>query len=154
MISPEQVGERYLALHHRMHRAFDDQMCRCGLSLARTKVLSRLRQGPVRQNVLAVELGVSPHTVTDIVDGLERDGLAERQSDPADRRAKLVAMTSAGQAALTVAAATRERLLRQVFGVLSPQDTEALIRVIAALEAATAALPGCALAGQAGQAGG
>ena len=49
MITPEQVGERYLAVHHRMFRAVNDEMNACGLSMARTKVLRRLHdQGPTR----------------------------------------------------------------------------------------------------------
>src|ERR1039457_4062635 len=117
MVSTEQLGERYLAVHHRMHRAVDDEMCRSGLSLARTKVLIRLGRGPTRQSVLAAGLGVAPHTITDIVDALERDGLAQRLADPTDRRAKLVAMTAAGHAALAVASATRERLLKRKYSV-------------------------------------
>ncbi len=47
--------------------------------MARTKVLRRLdEQGPTRQNVLATDFGLSPHSITDIVDGLERLGMAER----------------------------------------------------------------------------
>ena len=45
--------------------------------------------------------------------------MAERRPDPTDRRAKLVAITDAGEASLDVANATRERLLTQVFGALS-----------------------------------
>ena len=104
MITPEQVGERYLTVHHRMLRAVNDQMTECGLSMARTKVLMRLReQGPTRQSVLAADLGLSPHSITDIVDALERLGLAERRPDATDRRAKLVAITAAGESRLDVA---------------------------------------------------
>ena len=39
MITAEQLGERYLAVHHRMFRAVNDEMSGCGLSIARTKVL-------------------------------------------------------------------------------------------------------------------
>jgi hypothetical protein len=61
MITTEQVGERYLAVHHRMFRAVTDAMSGCGLSMARTKVLLRLReQSPVRQNALAADFGLSP----------------------------------------------------------------------------------------------
>src|ERR1700683_5448014 len=117
MITPEQVGERYLAVHHRMFRAVNDEMNGCGLSMARTKVLRRLHeQGPARQNVLAADLGLSPHSITDVVDGLERVGLAERRADPTDRRAKLVAITDAGEGGLDVATITRERPAQQIFG--------------------------------------
>src|SRR5208337_5346615 len=117
MVTPEQVGERYLAVHHRMLRAVNDEMNGCGLSMARTKMLRRLHeQGPTRQSVLAADFGLSPHSITDVVDALERQGLAERRPDATDRRAKLVAITEAGQAYLRVASAARERLLGQIYG--------------------------------------
>jgi DNA-binding MarR family transcriptional regulator len=141
MITPEQLGERYLAVHHRMFRAVNDEMNGCGLSMARTKVLRRLHeQGPTRQNVLAAEFGLSPHSITDIVDGLERHGLAERRPDPTDRRAKLVAITEAGEAGLGVANATRERLLRQIFGALGEADRATFLRLLDSLDGAAGQL--------------
>ena len=141
MITPEQVGERYLAVHHRILRAANDEMSGCGLSMARTKVLRRLReQGPTRQNVLAAEFGLSPHSITDIVDGLERHGLAERRPDPTDRRAKLVAITEAGEAGLDVANAALERLLKRVFGALSEADRATLLRLLDGLDEAAQGL--------------
>jgi DNA-binding MarR family transcriptional regulator len=137
MMTPEQVGERYLAVHHRMFRAVSDQMNGCGLSMSRTKVLRRLHeQGPTRQSVLAADFGLSPHSITDIVDGLERIGLAARRPDPADRRAKLVAITDAGEASLDVANATRERLLTQIFGALTEDDRATLLRLLGSLDEA------------------
>jgi DNA-binding MarR family transcriptional regulator len=143
MITPEQVGDRYLAVHHRMLRAVNDEMSGCGLSLARTKVLMRLSvQGALRQSALAAELGLAPHSITDIVDALERAGLAERQPDPTDRRAKLVAITSQGQACLGVANATRDRLLTQIFGALSQEERATLLRLLDTLDEAAQAVDG------------
>jgi DNA-binding MarR family transcriptional regulator len=137
MITPEQLGERYLAVHQRMFRAVNDEMNGCGLSLARTKVLMRLHdQGPTRQSVLAADMGLAPHSITDIVDGLERQGLAERRPDATDRRAKLVAITAAGEACLGVANATRQRLLTQIFGSLGEADRATLIRLLGSLDEA------------------
>ena len=137
MITAEQAGERYLAVYHRMFRAVNDEMNGCGLSMARTKVLRQLsEQGPTRQNLLATHFGLSPHSITDIVDGLERHGLAQRRPDATDRRAKLVAITEAGQACLDVANATRERLLTQIFGALSEADRETFIRLLDSLDEA------------------
>ncbi len=137
MITPEQMGERYIAFHHRMFRAVNDEMNACGMSMARTKVLSRLHeQGPTRQNVLATELGLSPHSITDIVDTLERLGHAERRPDPTDRRAKLVAITEAGEAGLEVAKATKQRLLQHIFGAMSEEDRVTFIRLLDGLDEA------------------
>jgi DNA-binding MarR family transcriptional regulator len=135
MITPEQAGERYLAVHHRMFRAVNDAMSECGLSLARTKVLTRLaEQGPTRQSTLAADFGLAPHSITDIVDALERQGLAERRPDATDRRAKLVAITDAGEACLEVASAARERLLKQIFGALNQEDRATWLRLLDVLD--------------------
>jgi DNA-binding MarR family transcriptional regulator len=141
VISAEHMGERFITVYHRLHRVADDYMSASGLSLSRTKVLRQLqRSGPTRQGVLAVHFGVVPHSITDIVDGLERDGLAERLPDPADRRAKLVALTDKGAAALMVAGAARERLLNHVFGAIDPDEREVLTGLLDRLEAAAAAI--------------
>ena len=137
MVTPELVGERYLAAHHRMFRAVNDEMSGRGLSMARTKMLRRLHeQGPTRPSVLAADFDLSPHSITDIVDGLERLGLAERRPDPADRRAKLVVITAAGLSALDVANVTRERLLTQIFGALTEDDRVTLLRLLGRLDEA------------------
>jgi len=140
-MSPEQLGELYLEVHHRMHRAFDGGMCASGLSLARTKVLAQLqRGGPVRPSVLAAGFGFAPRTITELVDTLERDGLAARQPDPTDRRALLVTLTSEGEAALAVAFATRTRLMKQVFGALAADDRATMARLLHVLDEATSPL--------------
>jgi DNA-binding MarR family transcriptional regulator len=140
MTSPEQLGELYLEIHHRMRRAFDGGMSACGLSLARTKVLSQLQRGPARPSVLAAEFGFAPRTVTELVDTLERDDLVTRQADPTDRRALLVALTSEGEAALAVAHATRARLMKQVFGALGGDDRATMARLLQTLDDAMAEL--------------
>jgi DNA-binding MarR family transcriptional regulator len=138
-MSPEQLGELYLQVHHRMRRAFDGGMSACGLSLARTKVLSQLKYGgPARPSVLATEFGFAPRTVTELVDTLERDGLATRQADPTDRRALLVALTSEGEAALTVARTARARLMKQVFGALDADDRATMARLLQTIDDAMA----------------
>jgi DNA-binding MarR family transcriptional regulator len=137
MTTAEQVGERYMAVHRRMFRVVNDEMSGCGLSMARTKVLLRLReQGPTRQSALAADFELSPHTISDLVDGLERLGMAERRPDATDRRAKLVAITEVGEAALDVANVTRERLVRQIFGALSEADRTTLLRLLDSMDEA------------------
>jgi DNA-binding MarR family transcriptional regulator len=135
------MGERFISVYHRLHRVADDYMSASGLSLARTKVLRQLqRSGPTRQGALAVHFGVVPHSITDIVDGLERDGLAQRQPDPADRRAKLVALTDKGASALLVAGAAREKLFNQVFGAIGPDEREVMAGLLDRLEKAASAI--------------
>jgi len=79
------------------------QMLRDALNLGRgsgrVRALLQLADGPLSLSGLAEALGVDAPYATLIVDTLEERGLAERQADPADRRRKLVSLTSDGRAA-------------------------------------------------------
>ncbi len=54
-------------------------------------------QEPRRQLTLAHELGIDRTVMTYLLDDMEKAGLVERQPDPADRRARLIAVTPAGR---------------------------------------------------------
>ena len=53
-----------------------------------------------RQLDLAAQLGVDRTVMTYLLDDLEKAGLVERQPDPSDRRARLIAATEKGREAL------------------------------------------------------
>jgi DNA-binding MarR family transcriptional regulator len=96
-VSPVDVGQAYLGLHHQLHRLVDQKMSSAGLSLARFKVLLQLcERGAMNQATLAGRLNLAPRSVTEIVDALERDGLVARAADAHDRRARIVTLTAAG----------------------------------------------------------
>lgn len=68
-----------------------------GLNMARVHLLWLLHHdGASTQQALARTLGVSPANITGLVDGLERNGYAERRPHPTDRRATLVTLTERG----------------------------------------------------------
>ncbi len=114
-----ELGQLYLQLHGRLHRLVDDAMTAEGVSLSRCKVLTLLAdRGPLNQAAIAAEFGFAPRSVTDLIDGLERDGLAERLDDPADRRSRLVRITTTGARARESAVAVRNALFEQVFTAL------------------------------------
>ena len=66
-------------------------------SLERAGMLFRLKAGACRPGWLAQHDTRSPSAVTEIVEGLERDGFVRRESDAADRRAVRVALTADGR---------------------------------------------------------
>jgi DNA-binding MarR family transcriptional regulator len=91
---------------------------RDGLSLTAASTLRRLdRSGPQRLCDLYAPEGVSQPAMTQLVTRLEKEGLAERGSDPADGRVVVVSITEAGREAVERrrrgnAAALAERLDR------------------------------------------
>ena len=118
-VSPFELGQLYLELHHRFHRVVDEAMTGAGLSMSRAKVLNQLAEhGPMNQAALATRLGFAARSVTDTVDALEREGLAARSLDPHDRRARVVEMTPAGSTALADAMAVKRKTMDEIFGAL------------------------------------
>jgi DNA-binding MarR family transcriptional regulator len=114
------------------HRALDRLMKAQGASLARTKLLGLIaRQPGIRSADIAEAFGQAPRTITEALDGLERDGLIRREPDPQDRRAKRLLTTPAGDAAIEASEPSRRAFIDQVFGVLDEEERnqfEALMR--------------------------
>ncbi|WP_407986894.1 MarR family winged helix-turn-helix transcriptional regulator [Kitasatospora sp. CMC57] len=70
-----------------------------GLTLIQGKLLGLL-QRPLPMRALAELLGCDASNITGIVDRLEGRGLVRREADPADRRVKVVVLTSEGEGAV------------------------------------------------------
>ncbi len=133
-VSSVDAGQSYMELYHRLHRIVDQAMCSAGLSLARAKVLMRLdAHGPMNQATLAGLLGFAPRSVTETVDGLERDGLVTRTEDPHDRRARIVELTESGHAAVETSTAVRRRTMDDIFGVLTPAERAQLVSLLSTI---------------------
>jgi DNA-binding MarR family transcriptional regulator len=99
------------------------------MSFSRVRALRRLTAEPVPLRDLAERMGTDPPYTTVIVDDLVRRGLAERVTNPADRRCKLVHLTEEGQAkaarAIELLTTPPEALL-----ALPAEDIDALDRVL------------------------
>lgn len=106
------------------------------------------------QLALAHRLGVDRTVMTYLLDDLEKAGLIERRADPADRRARRIVATAAGQQQL---ARRSERLRAAEEQVLSSLDEEdrlafrTLLRRLAMSVSSASPVPGaCEDTGQAG----
>ena len=106
-----------------------------GISAPRLSALSVLVfAGPKRIGELARIEQVEPPTMTKLVDGLVRDGLALREDDPDDARAVRVRATATGARALRRGRAKRLETLRATLGTLSPAELAALGEGVEVLE--------------------
>ncbi|MQS18120.1 MarR family transcriptional regulator [Streptomyces kaniharaensis] len=94
-------------------------------------VLSGLaRTGPSSAADLGREIGLDRTTVTRRADRLERAGLLQRQPDPTDGRATLLALTRNGHAVIS---ATRKRLAAGIEDSLAtwpPADAQTFARLL------------------------
>ncbi len=85
-------------LNRELRATLDD-----GLRPAHYAVFRYLAPGGSRIGDLADAAGMTQQSMGELVTHLERRGLVERRVDPADRRARLVAVTESGRDALKTA---------------------------------------------------
>jgi DNA-binding MarR family transcriptional regulator len=117
----------------RLNEALD----KFGLTFARYEALMLLyfsRAGSLPLGKMGARLQVHPASVTNLVDGLERDGLVQRAPHPSDRRTTLATITLAGRA---VAESATAELHEMRFGT-APLSDEALGEVTEILRGARA----------------
>jgi DNA-binding MarR family transcriptional regulator len=91
------------------------------------------RHGPMRLRDLAEHLRIAPRSATEVVDDLAERGLADRQPDPADRRAILVRLTGKGTATAAGIRAARSAGADDFFAGLDDADRAALARILTRL---------------------
>jgi DNA-binding MarR family transcriptional regulator len=107
-----------------------------GLGFARGRVLWALREtGPVLMRALSDRLGVSPRTITGLVDSLEADGWVRRNPHPHDRRATIISLTPASETTLTKLTDTYNALGHYLLGDVPAADLELCQTIILQLEA-------------------
>ncbi|MCB2050427.1 MAG: winged helix-turn-helix transcriptional regulator [Novosphingobium sp.] len=134
MTDIESLVTGYVEVYRQLTRTLDQQMARNGASLARTRLLLFLiKRGPMRAIDIADFLAQAPRTVTQAIDGLERDGLVERLPDPTDRRAKQIRVTASGVDAAAKTEPMRRKIVDQTFGTLNEEEREVLQAILTKL---------------------
>ena len=97
------------------------------LSLTAALALGRLNEeGPIRLTTLAAAEGIAQPSMTQLIQRLERQGLATRINDPEDGRAALVNITDTGRALLDDRRRDRRDRLAELLMALSPEDEATL----------------------------
>lgn len=121
------AGEALRDFSEQAHRVLASRLGKQGTSVARVKLLLFIgHRGAVRSIDLVQGLGYAPRTVTEGIDALEQEGLVLRTQDKVDRRAKRIALTDAGAAALAVISPLLYDFAEQMFGVLDSAERRQL----------------------------
>lgn len=133
-----ELAQGMFKLYHQVSRLVNECMMDEGVSLARSKFLYLLAcEGPQRSTDIAATLGFAPRTVTEAIDGLERDKLVAREPDPRDRRAKIVSITETGRAVIDAAMEPKEKTVKAIFDILEEGQKAKLHEILECLSART-----------------
>jgi DNA-binding MarR family transcriptional regulator len=104
-----------------------------GISPREHSVLATAMTGAHSQIELARLVGLDKTTMVVTVDALEAAGLAERRPSISDRRARVVAVTKAGESKVREAEAVLERVRDDVLGMLDPAVRKAFLSALSQL---------------------
>jgi DNA-binding MarR family transcriptional regulator len=100
MDTAERIAGRLFSLAPRLVEILGLGAREYGMTYSRGRVVAALHaSGPALMRELSEAVGVSPRTITGLVDALEADGWVVRRAVPGDRRATHVALTPPAEAA-------------------------------------------------------
>ena len=107
-------------------------------TLPRFDVLSALYRetAPITMSQLTDHLLVSNGNLTGLVNRLVEDRLISRESDPDDRRAQRVVLTTQGREAFREMAEKHEALIDSLFAAMSDEDMATLLHLTTTLNGA------------------
>jgi MarR family transcriptional regulator for hemolysin len=110
-----ETGYRIAANSRQLRRLFDERVRSLGLTAPQARLLLSLEHNPNENQAFhAEQLEIEPITLTRIIDRLEEAGWLERQSDPADRRARILHLTDKSRGIVTRLRATVECLFEDM----------------------------------------
>lgn len=132
----ERLGSKHLGCWIRyvsnpVSHALAAKMAKEGVSVAEWAMLGELQS--TRTTVpdrLAVNLGLTPGTISKLSDGLTDKGLIVRQENPTDGRTHTLALTSEGQRLVPLQAEIADRHDDEGFGHWSKEEREMFIRFL------------------------
>jgi DNA-binding MarR family transcriptional regulator len=102
-----------------------------GLSMWAYVVLANLGTAPVRsQAALAEAIGADKTRIIDVLDDLQERGLISRETDPADRRARLLGLTTKGRRLRDTAQRAIQRNEQRLLGLLPVPERDRFLRTL------------------------
>ena len=126
--SDETLTEAFWAVVRRLRDTSQETLAPWDITPAQLRALRMLRRhGVMRLSELSDRLRIAPRSATEVVDALEKRGLAGRRPDQGDRRATLVEVTDDGGSVLD---AIRGSEAERVFSRLTPADRSQLARIL------------------------
>jgi DNA-binding MarR family transcriptional regulator len=125
------LGELFTGIARRLVEAERPLLEARGLTMWQYVALTCLARGDASTQLhLAATMRYDKTRLISLLDDLERDGLVQREPDPADRRARIVRITPQGRRRYSSAAADIRAMENDVLGALAPTERAALLSAL------------------------
>ena len=118
---------------HALETEMTAQLQALGVSPRAHCVLTHALSGELTQSQVAESCALDKTTMVVTMDELERAGLAERRASGTDRRARIIAVTTAGERKVAEANAIVARIYAEVLGALPAGQRDAFVAGLAQL---------------------
>jgi MarR family transcriptional regulator, transcriptional regulator for hemolysin len=118
---------------HALETEMTAQLQALGISPRAHCVLTHALRAELTQSQVAELCALDKTTMVVTMDELERAGLAERRPSSTDRRARIIAVTKAGERSVAEANAIVERIYAEVLGALPAGQRDAFVAGLAQL---------------------
>jgi DNA-binding MarR family transcriptional regulator len=127
----EFAGQLFFRLWRASHTRIAEKLEAIGLTPASFGVLNLLakRESAIQQEI-GKAMGIDPSTMVALLDGLEEAGLVTRTPHPADRRARVVALTAKGRKALERGRALNDEVEDEVLKGLNKTERKQLLALL------------------------
>lgn len=113
---------------------FLDCLREYGITPLQYTILRNIHADPgIDQNTVAARARLDASTVKDIIARLEQRGLAERQTDPSDRRKRALRLTREGVRTLAEVEPAVRRSQRALLAPLSQRDQDTILNLLTCL---------------------
>jgi DNA-binding MarR family transcriptional regulator len=112
---------------------------RGAITLERARILWQLVESPRRSGEIAQRCGLTPASVSELVDSLERDGFVRRSEDRNDRRAVVVEISARGRREIDRVGELMTAPVAKILAGLSADKRSRIAAALADLQEAFAA---------------
>ena len=127
----ETLSEAFWSVARQLRHTSQETLAPWDITPAQLRALRVLmRRGVMRLSELSDHLHIAARSATEVADALEARGLAQRRSDPDDRRGTLVEVTEHGTSVLEAIRAARGTEAERAFDRLTPADRADLARIL------------------------
>lgn len=100
------------------------------ITISQTEALVVIyHDGPITQKKLAAQMQLTPGSITQLVEQLERLGFVKRSASTSDRRVTHVAITETGTAEVMRIKARKEDLFKNVYQDMTIEEVRTMARV-------------------------